>query len=291
MRRCLRGRGGKSARRSRWRGIFRGRRVTWYEGVFLGFLQGATEFLPVSSSGHLVMGQAVLGVELPGLGFEVALHVATLLSVVVVYRARIGALLTGVVRGDGAQLRYGGLLLLASVPAAVAGVGFGDFLARLFENPAVAGVALLVTGCVVWTARGALARNPGGRIGVGSAVIVGLAQAAAIVPGISRSGATVVAALWRGVGARDAAAFSFLLSVPVVGGAALLEVPGLVAGVGGAAPGVSMGVLGGAAAAACATGVAAIGAFRRMLESRSLHRFAPYLWAVGALFLWFLSAR
>lgn len=265
--------------------------MTWYEGVFLGFLQGATEFLPVSSSGHLVMGQAVLGVGVPGLGFEVALHFATLVSVLVAYRARIAALLGGAVRGDRAQLRYGGLLLLASVPAAVAGVGFGDFFARLFDSPAVAGVALLVTGCVVWTARGALARGPAGRIGVGSAVIVGLAQAAAIVPGISRSGATVVAALWRRVGAREAAAFSFLLSVPAVGGAALLEVPGLVEGAGGGAPGgVPVGVLGGAAAVACVTGVAAIGAFRTMLENRSLHRFAPYLWAVGALFLWFVSA-
>ncbi len=266
--------------------------MTWYEGVFLGFLQGATEFLPVSSSGHLVMGQAVLGVEVPGLGFEVALHFATLVSVVVVYRTRIGALLVGVMRGDRAQLRYGVLLLLGSVPAAIAGVGFGDFFARLFDSPVVAGVALLVTGCVVWTARGALARGPAGRIGIGSAVIVGLAQAVAIVPGISRSGATVVAALWRGVGAREAAAFSFLLSVPAVGGAALLEVPGMVWGVEGGAPGeVSAGLLGGAVAVACVTGVAAIRVFRRMLENRSLHRFAPYLWAVGALFLWFVSAR
>ena len=266
--------------------------MTWYEGVFLGFLQGATEFLPVSSSGHLVMGQAVLGVEVPGLGFEVALHFATLVSVLVVYRARIRTLLGGVARGDREQLRHGTLLLAASVPAAVAGVGFGDFFALLFDSPVVAGAALVVTGCVVLTARGALAREPAGRFGLGSAVVVGLAQAVAIVPGISRSGVTVVAALWRGVGPREAAAFSFLMSVPAVGGAALLEVPGLVAGAGGSAPGgVSPGVLGGAAAVACVTGVAAIGAFHRMLDNRSLHRFAPYLWVVGGLFLWFVSAR
>lgn len=266
--------------------------MTWYEGILLGLLQGATEFLPVSSSGHLVMGQAVLGVEVPGPGFEVALHLATLVSVLVAYRARIAALLGGVLQGGRAQLRYGGLLLLASVPAAVAGAGFGDFFGGLFDRPAVAAVALLVTGCVVWTARGALARNPAGRPGVGSALVVGLAQAAAIVPGISRSGATVVAALWRGVGPREAAAFSFLLSVPAVGGAALLEVPGLVAGTGAAAQGgVHAGVLGVAAVVACVTGVAAIGMFRRMLDNRLLHRFAPYLWGVGALFLWFVSAR
>ena len=270
--------------------------MTWYEGVLLGFLQGATEFLPVSSSGHLVMGQTVLGLEVPGMAFEVALHVATLLSVVVVYRERIGALLAGVLRGDRVQLRYAGLLVLASVPAGIAGVGFGDFFARLFDSAAVTGVALLVTGCVVWSARGALARSPDGKPATGTALVMGLAQAAAIVPGISRSGATVVAALWRGVDPREAAAFSFLMSVPAIGGAALLKVPELVGGWGeaGGASGVdvvSMAVLGVAAVVACVTGVVAIRAFRAMLESRSLHRFAPYLWAVGALFLWFVSGR
>ena len=269
--------------------------MTWYEGVLLGFLQGATEFLPVSSSGHLVMGQTLLGLELPGMAFEVALHFATLLSVVVVYRERIGALLAGVARGDRSQLRYAGLLVLASVPAGIAGVGFGDFFARLFDNAAVTGVALLVTGCVVWSARGALAREPAAAPGIGVAFTMGLAQAAAIVPGISRSGATVVAALWRGVDPREAAAFSFLMSVPAVGGAALLKVPELVGGAGtGGAEGaevVSMAVLGAAAVFACVTGVAAIRAFRAVLESRSLHRFAPYPWVMGALFLWFVSGR
>ena len=279
-----------------------GRAVTWYEGIVLGLLQGATEFLPVSSSGHLVIGQTLLGLEVPGMGFEVALHVATLVSVVVVYRVRIGALLAGVGRRDRDQLRYAGLLVLASVPAAIAGIGFGDFFASLFDSAAVTGVALLVTGCVVWSARGALARGPAGKPGMGTALLMGLAQAAAIVPGISRSGATVVAALWRGVDAREAAAFAFLMSVPAVLGAALLKVPELVAGQGGggvaaeaagvsAAAAVPVAVLGVAAAVACATGVAAIRAFRAMLASRSLHRFAPYLWVVGAAFLWLVSGR
>lgn len=269
--------------------------MTWYEGVLLGLLQGATEFLPVSSSGHLVMGQTLLGLEVPGMALEVALHVATVLSVVVVYRERIGALLAGVVRGDRARLRYAGLLVLASAPAGIAGGAFGDFFTRLFDSAAVTGVALLVTGCVVWSARGALARSPAGRPGTGAALVMGLAQAVAIVPGISRSGATVVAALWRGVDPREAAAFSFLMSVPAIGGAALLKAPEMVVGWGaGGAPGadvVSTAALGAAAVVACVTGVAAIRAFRAMLESRSLHRFAPYLWAVGALFLWFVSGR
>ena len=282
--------------------------MTWYEGVLLGFLQGATEFLPVSSSGHLVMGQTLLGLEVPGVGFEIALHFATLVSVLVVYRVRIGALLSGVAGRDRMQFRYAGLLLLASVPAAIAGVGFGGFFELLFEAPAVTGVALLVTGCVVWTASRALAREPSGRLGVGTAVAVGLAQAAAIVPGISRSGATVVTALWRGVDPGEAAAFSFLMSVPAVAGAALLKLPDVISAGGVASSGdgfapvagglpaaaagaVTLPVLAVAAVVACLTGVLAIRMFRAMLENRSFHRFAPYLWAVGALFLWFLAAR
>lgn len=254
--------------------------MSWYEALLLGFVQGATEFLPVSSSGHLVIGQALLDVQVPGAGLEVALHAATLLSVIIVYRSRLGALLTGAVRGDREQLGYAGLLILASVPAAIAGLGFGDFLESLFDRPAVTAVALILTGCVVWTAKRALAREPASRIGAASALVMGLAQAAAIVPGISRSGSTVVAALWRGVSPSEAAAFSFLMSLPAVGGAALLKLPDAISS-GGVAPAALLL----AAATACVTGVAAIRVFRAMLANRSFHVFAPYLWIVGALFL------
>ena len=259
--------------------------ITWYEGAFLGFVQGATEFLPVSSSGHLVIGQALLGVELPGVSFEVALHFATLLSVLIVYRSRIAALTLGVARRDPGQLRYAGLLVLASVPAAIAGVGFGGFFEALFDMPAVAGAALLVTGCVIWTARSALAREPAESPGAGTALIMGLAQAAAIVPGISRSGATVVAALWRGASPSEAAAFSFLMSVPAIGGAALLKLPAA----GWGQEGALAGALAVAGIVACVTGVVAIRTFRMMLERRAFHLFAPYLWVVGAAFLVFTA--
>ena len=200
--------------------------MTWYEGVLLGVVQGATEFLPVSSSGHLVMGQTLLGVEAPGVELEIALHLATLLSVLIAYRGRIAELALGAVRGDRAQLGYLGLLALATVPTAVVGVALRDLLSTLFELPVVTGAALLCTGAVLWTARSALRRTPEARVGVGAALLVGLAQATAIVPGISRSGMTTVAALWKGVSPGEAAAFSFLLSVPAVAGAAALELSG-----------------------------------------------------------------
>ncbi len=253
--------------------------MTWFEAVFLGFLQGATEFLPVSSSGHLVLGQAALGVEAPGAGLEIALHGATLLSVAIVYRDRIGGLIGGVARGEGEALRYAGLLALASAPAAAAGLGLGELLESLFDRPAVAGAGLIVSGAVVWTARGALARGPAGKPGIGTALAMGLAQAAAIVPGVSRSGSTVVTGLWRGVDPSEAAAFSFLMSIPAVGGAVILRLAG---GLPAAGAGSDPATLGLAAATACATGVAAIGVFRTTLRRRSFHRFAPYLWVVGA---------
>ncbi len=252
------------------------------EAIFLGFLQGATEFLPVSSSGHLVLGQAALGVQAPGVELEIALHGATLLSVVIVYRRRIGSLIGGVVRRDADALRYAGLLVLASVPAAAAGLGLGSLLETLFDRPAVAAAGLLVSGLIVGSARAALRRDPVAPLGWQTALAMGLAQAAAIVPGISRSGSTVVTALWRGVDPAEAAAFSFLMSIPAIGGAALLQLPGGVAAAGQGGDPVALGL---AAVTACATGVAAIRVFRATLRHRAFHRFAPYLWVLGALSL------
>lgn len=260
--------------------------MTWWESVVLGLLQGATEFLPVSSSGHLVMGQALLGLELPGVGYEVTLHLATLVSVVVVYFARLSDLAKGAFSREREALRYLGLLFLASVPAAFVGIGFEDYLEGLFDMPWVTGVALIVTGLILWTSKAALARGPDNKPGAVDAVLMGCAQAFAIVPGISRSGSTVVTGLWRKVDPEEAAAFSFLMSIPAIGGAALLKFPE----VRETAVASELGIWGLGAAVAAVTGVLAIRTFVAMLRQRSFHAFGPYLWVVGALFL-FLAGR
>ncbi len=261
--------------------------MTLLEAFILGLLQGATEFLPVSSSGHLVLGQALLGIQVPGVGFEIALHVATLLSVLLVFRDRVGRLATGAWKGDREAWRYLGLLVLATLPAAVVGLSMGDAVEALFERPGVAGAALLVTGTLLWTTRGALARNPDRKPGPREALLIGMAQAFALLPGISRSGTTVVAGLWLGVEAEEAAAFSFLMAVPAILGAAVLKLPELTdaAGGGGWAP-----LLLGSVVAAV-VGVLAIRTFVTMLKRRSFYRFGPYCWAVGGLFLLFLLLR
>jgi undecaprenyl-diphosphatase len=256
--------------------------MSLWEALVLGIVQGATEFLPVSSSGHLVLGQELMGLTIPGVVFEVAVHVATLVSILVVYRARVARLIMGAARGQREALQYLGLLVLATIPAAGLGLFFRNAVEAVFDDPAVAGVAFLVTGVVLWTSRGALRRHPEERPTVRSALVMGVAQAFALVPGISRSGTTVVAGLWSGVSGREAAAFSFLMAVPAIAGAALLQLPELRGAGIPAAP-----LLAGSAAAAV-TGVLAIRSFVALIRNQAFHRFAYYLWPLGAGFLVYL---
>ena len=261
--------------------------MTAWESLVLGVVQGATEFLPVSSSGHLVMAQVVLDVDMAGVLFEVTVHVATLFSIALVYRQRLVDLVGGVVRGNRAAHGYVGLLALATVPAGLVGVLAKDRIEALFDNPWAPGIALLVTGLLLWSSRAALERATGERPGWKAALLIGVAQAFALVPGISRSGTTVVAALWLGVEAREAAAFSFLMALPAIAGAAVLQIPDMME-TGAAVPWAVLAV-GGAAAAV--TGVLAIRTFVAMLGRRAFHWFAPYCWTVGAAFLVFLALR
>ncbi len=256
----------------------------WMEAVLLGILQGATEFLPVSSSGHLVMGQALLGMELPGILFEVVVHLATLVSVVVVYRGRIGELIGGVGRGDRNAFRYLGLLGVATIPAGLAGLFLRGGVEELFAAPWTVGVALLVTGATLFSTRWALRRELATPIGLRVALLVGLAQAVALIPGISRSGSTVVTALWLGVRPLEAAAFSFLMSVPAIAGAGVLMLPEM-----GSEAGLPAGPLLLAAVVAGVTGVLAIRTFVAMLKNRSFPAFSGYCWAAGILFLLWLG--
>lgn len=261
--------------------------MTVWEALILGVIQGATEFLPVSSSGHLVVAQELLGIHVEGLFFEVAVHLATLLSIVVVYRERLAALVGGVVRREPDAWRYAGLLVIATLPAAVIGLLFLDPLEGLFNTPWVPGVGFLLTGVLLWSSRAALARNPEARPVLRVAILIGLAQALALVPGISRSGSTVVVALWLGVAPAEAAAFSFLMAIPAIAGAAVLQVPDLLQG----PPAVGSAALAIGGIAAAVTGVLAIRTFVAMLRRRSFHHFAPYLWVVGGLYLAWLALR
>lgn len=250
------------------------------EALVLGLVQGLTEFLPVSSSGHLVLVQAAFGVAQKGIVFEVVLHIATLGSVLIFYRRRVAELVLGAVRGDPDAWRYGLKLVVATLPAVVVVLLFGDLLEAQFESPTSAAVCLLVTGGILWTTRATLPKARAQEPGWGAALLIGCAQAFAILPGISRSGSTVAAALALGVAPTAAAEFSFLMSVIAIVGAAVRMAPEL----GSVAPGeVGALLLGGVTA--LVSGVAAIWAFIRLLRSRGFHRFAWYTWALGLLAL------
>jgi undecaprenyl-diphosphatase len=258
--------------------------VSQLEALLLGLVQGLTEFLPVSSSGHLVMAATLLGIDDEGILFEVAVHVATLLAIVVFYRARVAALVGGALRGDPEAWRYVAKLALGTVPAVALVLVAGDFLESLFDAPAVTGVALLVTGGLLWTTRTTLPRARGPEPGWGAALLIGCAQALAIVPGISRSGATVSAALALGVEPLAAAEFSFLLGVVAIAGAALRMLPEL----GGVSP-AQLVPMAFASAMALVSGLLALWLFVMLLRNQAFHRFALYLWPVGVAFLAWLA--
>lgn len=263
------------------------------EAALLGLLQGLTEFLPVSSSGHLVLGQTLLGIRLPGVGFEVAMHVATLVAVLFVYRRRAGRLFTGLFTGRREAREYVALLLLASLPAGAAGLLARSFFEGAFERPTLVAALLLLSGGFAWVIdrvarqQMALGAEPGGagaprgQPSVLGALAVGGAQALAILPGISRSGSTVAAGAATGVDVVRMAEFSFLLSVPAIAGAALLQLLGSVGeaeSVGGVP--VAIGFV-----TAAVSGVLAIRVFLRLLRSRHFRWFAYYCWLVGGGYL------
>lgn len=254
--------------------------------LLLGLLQGATEFLPVSSSGHLVLVPWLLGWSAPGLAFDTLVHWGTAVAVVGYFWRDWVALLRGGWRAVRARsladpdARLMGLILLGTLPGALVGWLLEDFFEGMFARPVAAAGFLLVTATFL-----TLAEAVAGRSGAGSetgrrpalswvdALLIGLAQAVAILPGISRSGATIAAGMGRGLTRESAARFSFLLSTPVILGAGLLQLMDL-AGTGGLAaqaPTLILGFL-----SALAAGLACIHFLLRYLQRRPLYPFALY---------------
>lgn len=257
--------------------------MTYWQGLVLGVVQGLTEFLPISSSGHLVVAETAIGLATPGVTVEVALHVATLFAVVFVYRGRLWSLIWGTVRGHSVAWGYVGLLAIGTVPAAVIGLLFADVFERTFDSLLAVGVNFMFTGFVLWSvrhvARQGTAREPKA---VGAAGI-GIAQMFALFPGISRSGTTVAAGLWLRLEPASAAEFSFVLAIPAIIGAAVLQIPRLSADMAS----VGSGPLSLSFVSALGTGIVAIKVLVLLLERGAFHRFAFYCWSIGgATMLW-----
>ena len=289
--------------------------MLWWEAIILGLIQGLAEFLPISSSGHLVLGEYLLGITQPTgegaqLAFEVFVHFGTTLSILTVYRQRIGRILSDgfigirqpglwkealrpgrIERRPGDEIDYEpqatdgpvialrlmALILLSMIPTGIIYVLFKDWLEAQFGDPRFVCGMLLVTGVLLLLTR--LRKHPDGKLSPLKSLLIGLGQGAAMIPGISRSGSTICTAIYLNVDRKEAADFSFLMLLPVILGATLLQVLELL-DVGGVIDWVPL-VLG--TAVAYASGIWAIKVVIAFVQQGNLQYFAYYCFAAGTL--------
>jgi undecaprenyl-diphosphatase len=249
-----------------------------FEAVLLGIVQGVTEFFPISSTAHLVLLPWLFQWTglVDSLEFDVALHAGTLASLLICFRRDIASMLR-------TRRRLLWLIALGTVPAGVAGLTLDDYVSGPLRSPEVIALMLVVFGVVMYLADRAGKRKRLEGIGVVDALFIGVAQAVALVPGVSRSGVTISAGLMRGVRREEAARFSFLLSMPAVLGATLLEGGDLLEGSGGA----DLELVAAGFCSALVTGVLAITFLLRYLKTHNLNLFVLYRFVLaGAILGW-----
>lgn len=268
------------------------------KAILLGLVQGLTEFLPVSSSGHLVFAKDLLGVPEPGIQWAICLHAATAAATIAVFWREILDLLRGFGRGVMYALQVGSvseaaarepkfklalLYLVAIIPVGLAGFFLKGTLDKMFDDALLAGAALGITGTVLWLTRTRPDPESGQTVSLSRAIIMGVAQAVALIPGISRSGATISSGILSGVKAGEAARFSFLMAVPPILGAALLKAKDIRhTAMQSSTEFVSL------AAGFIVAAVVGYFALRWLLgivQRGKLYRFAYYCWALGAAVL------
>ncbi|HZH93950.1 MAG TPA: undecaprenyl-diphosphate phosphatase [Tissierellaceae bacterium] len=267
--------------------------MNWIEAIVLGIFQGVAEFLPISSSGHLALLQHLFGITEGNLFFTEMLHFGTLISIIIVYfedvkkiiiefLSLVGNLLTGKKSGDLTDHQRLGLLILAgSVPTAIIGITFEDFFESLYTSLIPIGIALLFTGFLLWFAerKGSESKDIQKMTFIDS-LIIGTFQGMAIIPGISRSGSTIVAGLLRGLKKPLTTEFSFLLALPATFGAFLLGIIKVIRGGNGVI--VNMPLVVGVVLSTV-VGIISLKALIKILNRNKLHYFSYYLWIVGAV--------
>ncbi len=262
--------------------------------ALLGIVQGLAEFLPISSSGHLVLFQKWLGVEQHDLTFDVIVHVGTLFSVLTVYRSVIGKILKDIFLIRNWKNLSGGVhlsvaVVVATVPTAVIGLLFKSEFTRLFSSVQAVGLLMIMTGVLLFATRWLGQRNFDGfgefsvlpRISFKKAFIIGVLQALAIAPGVSRSGMTIVGGLFLGEKGKSAALFSFLLAIPAILGAAVLQLRNL------SFSGDVFGYLVVGLIFSYISGLLGLWLIIRVVGRGRLEVFAFYMWFMGVVALWF----
>jgi len=261
-----------------------------YFGAFvLAVVQAVTEFLPVSSSGHLVVSQYLLGFREPMIAFDVMLHVGSLVAVLVYYRRRVLEMAVSLVSParSPAGRRLVLLIVVASVPTAVMGLGFGGFVREVFASPAGVGMFWILTaGLLFGVSRLAHGEKTIEQMTIADALLIGLFQGVAILPGVSRSGATLVMGIMCGLHPKQAADFSFLIFIPAMLGATLLQYQDLMAM---GASELNVCIVG--AVVTAVFSYAAIWFLLRLLQRRVIIPFAWYCLAAGAATLAIVTLR
>lgn len=274
------------------------------EAFILGVLQGITEFLPISSSGHLALGKILLGSEVEsGITYEVVVHFGTLVSIMYYYRTELSRLFSSGLRfllnsakeKESSDVHFLGMILISMIPAFMVGFTLKDHVEAIFSNPLLVSLMLLITGFLLFSTKfipnriqengtsHVAAAGGGAPIGIAKSFAIGLAQACAMIPGISRSGSTITTALWLGVDRETAANFSFIMVIPVIGGAMLLQVLDLLeVGIQGAA--LQVLVVGFLSSAI--SGYFALKYLIIILKKSGFYLFSFYCWAVGLVGVW-----
>ncbi|MBN1479149.1 undecaprenyl-diphosphate phosphatase [candidate division KSB1 bacterium] len=269
------------------------------KAVILGIVQGLTEFLPVSSSGHLVLGKHFLGLQEQGIEFEVFVHFGTLLAVLTIFRKEIFNLIMAFFKLFSPKVFSAGLdnyyrksldfrllvyIIIATIPAAVIGLTFEDKIETAFHSPRFACSMLIITAVILFLTL--FAKKGTAPLSLRNTLIIGIAQACAILPGISRSGSTISAGLYQNISGKEAARFSFLLAIPAILGATMIKAIEIsVSGIGSD----MLMVLAAGMIAAYVSGFVAIESLIAIVGRGKLYWFAPYCLIIGVLGLIFIK--
>ncbi|MBU0519432.1 undecaprenyl-diphosphatase UppP [bacterium] len=256
--------------------------MTITAALLLGLLQGLTEFLPVSSSGHLVLAQHILGYAgAEYLTFDVIVHLGTLLAVFIYFRRDLITIATSAVtqKDESQGRRWITMIIIGTIPTVIIGLGFEDWFKSIFGNPKLVAGMLLLTALILLLAdRRKLKGGGRSRLTVPSSLLIGTAQGLAIIPGISRSGSTIATAIFTGLDPAIAARFSFLLSIPAILGASVLEMGGISGITAQQLPAYLLGF-----SASFISGYIAIDLLLKLVIKRRLWSFSIYLAIVGVL--------
>lgn len=261
------------------------------EALFLGVLQGITEFLPISSSGHLVIGESILGLDVEALkSFDVAVHMGTLVAIIIYFWKDFVGLIMGflslirVVKPRPKHEEYHKLILfivIGSVPAVLIGLLLGDAIDYWFRNTMYVGLFMIIVAEIFIIAEGKLKKfKKPTELKLGHAIIIGCFQALALIPGVSRSGSTIAAGIFQGISREKAARFSFLMAMPVIFGAGMLTVVKELRG--GELTVEFMPIIVGFIASVLA-GFVSVYFLMKFLKNHTLKVFSVYLFVVGAI--------